>query len=1117
MFSYRTKTACENCERPDIPENLTAIRPASTTLLHMPEQPPNQRAPRPSVQNVAAQEVALPYAELHCKTNFSFLEGASHADELVAAARAFGYQAIAVTDRNTLAGVVRAHVAAKEAGLKLLVGAEIVPDDAAAVVLLATDRASYGRLSKLITVGRRRATKGECRIRFSDIVEHHEGLLCCIPISTESQQRYVGTYERGGSTELTEEQLTPYQRVFGDRCYALAELHHGPNDRHRLKRWIELCERINLPLAAANDVHYHDTTRRPVHDVVTSIRCNTSLQMLGTQLHPNGERFIKSTKDLLQLFYRQKRLLTKTVEIADRCNFSLDELQYEYPEEIVPHGTTPQQHLTNLTWRGAKKRYPDGVPDKVRDLILHELTLISEMKYEAYFLTVYDIVRFARSRGILCQGRGSAANSVVCFCLGVTSVDPNRIDVLFERFISKERDEAPDIDVDFEHERREEVLQYLYERYGRDRAGMTGVVITYRPRSAVRDVARALALSNDRIDKLATQLEHVDREEQMPERVLAGGIDPTSLLGRRLIKLVKTLLGFPRHLSQHVGGMVMSEGLLSELVPIENAAMANRTVIQWDKNDLDALGLLKVDCLSLGMLTAIRRCFDLVKLHHGQQLTLANVPAEDLRVYDMICAADTVGVFQIESRAQMSMLPRLRPRTFYDLVIEVAIVRPGPIQGDMVHPYLRRRAGEEPVEYPSREVRSVLHKTLGVPIFQEQAMRLAIVAAGFTPGQADQLRRAMGKWRKTGVIEKFQQQLVDGMLANGYDREFGERVFNQISGFGEYGFPESHAASFALLVYVSAWIKRYHPAVFCAALINSQPMGFYAPAQLVRDAREHGVHVSPVDVNFSDWNCTLEARPADAEPGPKPPPFRHKDEQHSLRLGLRLLRGFSQEHAITIEDARQRGGRFESFDDFSRRTQLSRVTLQLLSRGDAFASMKVNRRDALWNSMPAQRDMPLFKNVDGPIADEVDPELPQMTGQEDVVQDYSTAGLSLKKHPVSFLRDQLTQLRAITSAELAEHTPDRRVKVAGLVLMRQRPQTANGITFMTLEDETGVANLVVFPNVWTRFRQTARFASVLMASGRLQREGDVIHVVCDRLDDVSEMLERLNSQSRDFR
>lgn len=1086
----------------------------------MPEQPAYQRPVRQPIRNIAAEVAAgaMGYAELHCRTNYSFLEGASHADELVTAAKAQGYTALAVTDRNSLAGIVRAHVAAKEAGLKLLIGAEIVPEDGTAAVLLATDRAAYGRLSQLITVGRRRAPKGECRLKVSDIAEHSEGLLCCVPLSTESHQRFTGTFQPGGAAEVSEAQLRQYQSIFGDRCYALAELHRGPNDDAKLIRWLALCELIQLPIAAANDVHFHETNRRPLHDVLTAIRCSKSLQQLGHELHPNGERFIKPVAEIQALFKTHSKLLQRTVEIADRCKFSLDELRYEYPEEIVPANTTPTQYLTNLTWIGAKKRYPRGVPDKVRDLIQHELSLIAEMNYEAYFLTVYDIVRFARSRGILCQGRGSAANSVVCFCLGVTSVDPNRIDVLFERFISKERDEAPDIDVDFEHERREEVLQYLYERYGRDRAGMTGVVVTYRPRSAVRDVAKALALSNDRVDKLASQLEHVDQVEQMPERVREGGIDPNSLLGRRLIKLASTLLGFPRHLSQHVGGMVMSRGPLSELVPIENAAMPGRTVIQWDKNDLDALGLLKVDCLALGMLSAIRRCFDLVKQHHGRSLSLANVPSEDPIVYDMISAADTVGVFQIESRAQMSMLPRLKPHCFYDLVIEVAIVRPGPIQGDMVHPYLRRRAGEEPVEYPNKAVRSVLYKTLGVPIFQEQAMRLAIVAAGFTAGEADQLRRAMGAWRKSGVISQFHQKLVKGMLGNGYDREFAERVFNQISGFGEYGFPESHAASFALLVYVSAWLKRYHPAVFCAALINSQPMGFYAPAQLVRDARDHGVCFRSIDVNFSNWDCTLEPDSGDSEDLPNNRNFlKHNDEGLSLRLGLRMLRGFSHEYAVVIEEARERGGAFTSFDDFATRTKLNRSALQLLARSDAFVSLDVNRRDALWKAMPAQKDMPLFKDIDGPLAEEADPELPGMSAQEDVVQDYSTAGLSLKKHPVSFLREQLTQLRAISTEELSSHTPDRRVKVAGLVLMRQRPQTANGITFMTLEDETGIANLVVFPNVWQRFRQTARFASVLMASGKLQREGDIIHVVCDRLDDVSEMLQQLDSRSRNFR
>lgn len=1069
-------------------------------------------SPEASSQDGPSQ--LIPYAELHCRTNYSFLEGASHADELAARAHELGLRALAVTDRNSLAGVVRAHVAAKEVGLKLLVGAEIVPTDGPSVVLLSSDRAAYGRLSRLITVGRRRAPKGECRLTMQDIAEHSEGLLCCVPLSTETRLRYEQRYRPGLRCEVSDAELLKLKGLFGDRCYGLAELHRGSDDEVRLQRWLQQSVACGVPMAVGNDVHYHVARRRALHDVVTAIRHATDLQSLGHELFPNGERHLKSGEELMTLFDGRRDLIERSVEIADRCSFSLCELRYEYPEEIVPVGTTPIKYLTGLTWSGAQARYPDGIPVKVRDLIQHELTLIQELHYEAYFLTVYDLVRFARDRNILCQGRGSAANSVVCYCLGVTSVDPSRIDVLFERFVSRERNEAPDIDVDFEHERREEVLQYLFERYGRDRAGMTGAVITYRPRSAIRDIGRALALSNDRIDKLAGQMEHVDSAEQFPERMKEGGIDPESLLGRRMLELLNSLLTFPRHLSQHSGGMVMSRGLLSELVPIENASMPGRTVIQWDKDDLDALGLLKVDCLSLGMLSCIRRAFDLIRQHHNRILTLANVPSEDAQVYEMVSAADTIGVFQIESRAQMSMLPRLKPHCFYDLVIETAIVRPGPIQGDMVHPYLRRRSGEEQVDYPNAAVRSVLHKTLGVPIFQEQAMRLAIVAAGFTPGEADQLRRAMGAWRKTGVIAKFHEKLVSGMLERGYDGEFAERVFKQISGFGEYGFPESHAASFALLVYVSSWIKRYHPAAFVAALINSQPMGFYAPAQLVRDAREHGVIVLPSDVNHSDWDCTLEAQNTTADLSKVP--FRHRDEKLALRLGFRLLRGFSEEHGREIENARKRGP-FTSLEEFARRTQLNRMTLQLLSRADAFASLKVDRREAYWQSLPARESLPLFDHADATAEDEPVPELPQMSAQDEVVEDYSSAGLTLRRHPLSFLRDQLTSLRVVTSQQLSELEPDRRVKVAGLVLMRQRPSTASGITFVTLEDETGVTNLVVYPSVWQHFRQTARFSTVMLATGRLQREGDVIHVVCERLDDVSEMLRQIDAKPRNFR
>lgn len=1108
------------------------------TLSRMPDPPPLKRRTRsrPDPQAVAPPEI--PYAELHCRTNYSFLEGASHADELAARARELGYRALAVTDRNTLAGVVRAHVAAKECGLPLLIGAEIVPEDGPAMVLLVTDRAAYGRLSSLITVGRRRAPKGECRLKMSDVAGFANGLLCCVPLSRETRLRFDGQFRPDGRLDVSDQELQELRDIFGDRCVALAERHFGPDDRRRLMRWQDQCHRLRIALAAANDVHYHIPQRRPLHDVLTAIRRRRPLSQLGYELFPAGERFLKSPAELLDLFDGQRDLLERTTEIAERCRFSLDELRYEYPEELAPAGIRPIQHLTNLTWRGARQRYPDGVPDEVRRLIEYELSLIRELNYEAYFLTVYDLVRFARERGILCQGRGSAANSAVCFCLGVTSVDPARIDVLFERFISRERNEAPDIDVDFEHERREEVLQYLFDQYGRERAGMTATVITYRPRSAIRDIGSALGLSADRLDALAGQMEHVDGAPQLPERLREGGIDPESLMGRRLLELLNALLGFPRHLSQHVGGMVMSRGPLSQLVPIENAAMPGRTVIQWDKDDLDALGLLKVDCLSLGMLSCIRRCFELIRAHHGVAYQLATVPAEDPVVYDMISAADTVGVFQIESRAQMSMLPRLKPHCFYDLVIEVAIVRPGPIQGDMVHPYLRRRSGEEPVEYPGPEIRAVLHKTLGVPIFQEQAMRLAIVAAGFTPGEADQLRKAMGAWRKTGVIRQFHEKLVTGMQERGYDADFAERLFRQISGFGEYGFPESHAASFALLVYVSAWMKRYHPAAFCAALVNSQPMGFYAPAQLIRDAREHGVTVLPVDVNHSEWDCTLEPLASDAESGDRSADdseaaavhdqsgigslddsrrFTHRDHRVGLRLGFRVLRGFSEDDGRAIESARRSAGRFVEFEEFARRTGLQRTVLRRLARADAFASVRINRRGALWKALPRREDLPLFRGGPQTADPEPVPELPAMTLQDEVVADYSSAGLSLRPHPVSFLRDQLTGLRAVSSETLARLPPDRRVKVAGLVLMRQRPSTASGITFMTLEDETGIANLVVYPSVWQRFRRAARFASVLLATGRLQREGDVIHIVCDRLDDVSELLQQLEARSRDFR
>lgn len=1100
----------------------------------MPEPSSAKRSPPARPIRRDGQPVAVGYAELHCRTNFTFLEGASHPEELSLQAAELGYAALAVTDRNSLAGVVRAHVAAKEAGVKLLVGAEVSPVDAPPVLLWATDRAAYGRLANLLTVGRRAAPKGECRLTFHDVAAHAEGLLAGVllrPASVEDCRRY--------------------RDVFAVRCYAVAELHRGPDDRRLLQRMVQTARQAGMPLVAANDVHYHVPERRPLQDVLTAIRHGCPVTELGDRLFPNGERYLKPLADLQELFADCPEAVERTVEIAQRCSFSLDELRYEYPDELCPPGMTPLDHLTRLTWEGARERYPDGIPDKIRSLIEYELVLIAELRFEAYFLTVWDLVRFARGRGILCQGRGSAANSAVCFCLGVTSVDPDRIDVLFERFISKERNEAPDIDVDFEHERREEVIQYVYEKYGRERAGMTAEVITYQARSAVRDVGKALGLSLDRVDVLAKVMDHRHDESRLAPRLAEAGFPPDSPLGRRLIELVGQLLGFPRHLSQHVGGLVITRGKLCELVPIENAAMADRTVVQWNKDDLDALGILKVDCLALGMLTAIRKAFEFVAAHKGGKLTLATVPPEDPAVYDMIGRADTIGVFQIESRAQMSMLPRLKPRCFYDLVIEVAIVRPGPIQGDMVHPYLRRRRGEEAVDYPDDKIRAVLEKTLGVPIFQEQAMRLAVVAAGFTPGEADQLRRAMGAWRRRGSMDHFRQRLIDGMAANGYAADFAERVFRQLQGFGEYGFPESHAASFALLVYVSAWLKHYYPAAFAAALLNSQPMGFYAPAQLVDDARRHGVEVRPVDVNHSHWDCTLEALPEAGRdqcglggmatalrghanaPGTRPtmptqsrghathatqPPHVAGSESCpttncALRLGFRMVRGLSQAHAEAIVRTPRP---FTSLEDFTRRTGLGAAVLKKLAQADVFGSLPLSRRAALWRSLPVAKSVPLFPEEEGDHT-QIPAGLPGMSPLREVVADYGSVGLTLRQHPMAFLRPWLDRRRVATAAALEDLPTGRALNVAGVVLLRQRPSTAKGITFVTLEDETGKINLIIRQKIWERYRQAARGAVVMLARGVLQKEGLVIHVLVSKLEDLSAALADLEAASRDFR
>lgn len=1122
------------------------------------------------------------YSELHCKTNYSFLTGGSHADELVDRAIQLGYRALAITDENTLAGVVRAFGATREAtgnshpgltrvrgthdphalqptptgdgltrvsapgDLKLIIGAEITPNDGPPVILWATDRKSYGQLSRLLTIGRRRAPKGECWLSLDDIAHHTAGLLAGVipylpgdrwrtdhmdpthpsfewhfgnadgkrppPDNLSNAQWQSGSSRHAFALkrkvcQQVEEGYQTYREIFGDRAYLMAALYRGVDDSWRIAQLKTLSRQTNLPLVASGDVLYHVPARLPLHDVLTAVKHKTTVASAGDLLLPNAQRHLQTIQQREQAFSEIPDAVSRTGEIVDRCQFCLSQLRYEYPEELAPNGQPPIDYLRELTRQGATNRYPDGVPAKVKTQIDHELKLIDELRYEAYFLTVWDLVRFARARGILCQGRGSAANSAVCYCLGVTSVDPDTTDLLFERFISKERDEAPDIDVDFEHERREEVLQYLYNKYGRDRAGLAATVITYRVRSAVRDVGKALGLSLDRVDALAKHVEGYAAESDLSGKMRDVGIDPESEVGAQLNYLVHDLLGFPRHLSQHVGGMVITQGKLDELVPIENAAMDDRTVIQWDKDDLEELGLLKVDCLCLGMLSAIRKCFHLVEQHWGRPCTLANVPQEDPLVYDMICAADTVGVFQIESRGQMSMLPRLKPRCWYDLVIEVAIVRPGPIQGNMVHPYLRRRSGEEPVSYPNEQIKAVLHRTLGVPIFQEQAMKLAVVAAGFTPGEADQLRRAMGKWRKTGVIQQFHDKLMTGMKQRGLTEEFAQQVFRQISGFGEYGFPESHAASFAKLVYVSAWLKRYYPAAFCAAIINSLPMGFYAPAQLVADARQHDVPVLPVDVNHSLWDCTIENGTTD----------NGKTDPRSLRLGFRVISGLRAHSAEVIENARH-DGPFTSVSEFTLRTRLGQAVIAQLSKADAFGSLNQDRRAALWQALGQEKKpkhQPLFAEL--AEGDDETLALPTLAPQDQVTEDYRSFGLSLRAHPMSFHRQSLQHLRVTTCSGLEEKENNRHLRVAGLVILRQRPSTAKGITFVTLEDETGTANLVVKQNIWQRFYKIARRSPAWIAHGKLEKKSGVIHVVVNRLEDMSFRLEELQIKSRDFR
>ncbi len=1032
------------------------------------------------------------YAELHCLSNFSFLRGASHAEELIAQARELGYTALAITDECSLAGVVRAHTAAKKVGgIKLLIGAEFTLACGLRLVVIARNRAGYGRLSRLITRGRRQAEKGSYSLARADVGE----FLSTEPAGTLALwlPPEPGAANAAGADPM--EQGAWIARLFAGRAWIAVELLRDGRDRAHLAACHALGAAHGLPLTAAGDVHMHVRERRPLQDALTAVRNGVTVAAAGTRLFPNGERHLRERERLAKLYPAE--LLAETVKIAALADFSLDELRYEYPRELVPEGETAASHLRKLAAAGARRRWPAGVPDAMQAKIDYELALIGDLQYESYFLTVHDIVSEARRLNILCQGRGSAANSVVCYCLGVTEVDPSRGELLMERFISRERNEPPDIDIDFEHERREEVIQYIYRKYGRQRTALTATVISYRPRSALRDMAKAIGLDAVQAERLATAMQWWDTKVDA-DRIREAGFEPDNPRLLQLLYLVSQLLGFPRHLSQHVGGFVISQGLLEELVPIENAAMEDRTVIEWDKDDLDDLGLLKVDVLGLGMLSALRRGLEYVGAFRRKSFTLADVPKEDPRVYEMISRADTIGVFQVESRAQMSMLPRLRPQMFYDLVIEVAIVRPGPIQGGMVHPYLRRRQGLDPVTYPSDAVKGVLSRTMGVPIFQEQVMQLAIVAAGFTPGEADQLRRSMAAWKRRGGLGHFEQRLVDGMRARGYDESFAYQIFNQIQGFGEYGFPESHAASFALLVYSSAWLKCHEPAAFTCALINSQPMGFYAPAQLVRDARDHGVEVRPINVCNSDWDCTLE---------------RRDDGEPALRLGMRMVKSLGEEaaHRIVAERA---AAPFASVQDLGVRAALERRDLEALADAGALRELSGNRHLTFWEVAGSERELPL---APVPLAPEGTPLLAPPTEGQNIAADYRSSGLTLGRHPLSLLRAELAAQHVVTAAALRDLPHGRVVRVAGIVTARQRPQSAGGVMFVTLEDETGHVNLIVWERVWSRARRIANNSRLLEVHGLLQKEGGVTHVVVRGLVDRTHLLGSIVTRSRDFR
>jgi len=1049
------------------------------------------------------------YAELHCASYFSFLRGASSPESLVAQAAGLGYHALALTDECSMAGIVRAHTEAKKYDLPLIIGTELrlhrredISQVFCKIVLLAQNREGYGNLCELITLGRRRAAKGRYLLHPEDVVGITDCLVILIPSIDPCEH-------------ALEESIRWLARHFKTRAWVgLTRLHQAQEHAYQ-SRIQELAAHESLTCVAVGQVEMHKRSRKPLHDVLAAVRLRKPVAQCGYELAMNAEQHLRPRIRLANLYL--PALMLETIRIAEMCSFSLDELRYEYPEEIVPVGQTLESYLKEQTWLGAARRYPEGIPEIVSSQLIKELALINELRYEAYFLTVYDLILFARERKILCQGRGSAANSAVCYCLGITEVNPANGNALFERFISRERNEPPDIDVDFEHQRREEVIQYLYQKYGRHRAALTAVVTSYRPRSALRDTGRALNIDPDIIDKVAKSHKWWDGKTGLIDRLVEAGLDRDAMVTSQWAELAQALLGFPRHLSQHPGGFVLSKGALSRLVPIENAAMADRSVVQWDKDDLDAVGLLKVDVLALGMLTVIRRALTWVAWRRSlPSFTMQDIPDNDSATFSMICKADTVGVFQIESRAQMSMLPRLKPACFYDLVIEVAIVRPGPIQGGMIHPYLRRRQGLEPVTYPSKDVESVLKRTLGVPIFQEQVMKIAMVAAGFTAGEADALRRSMAAWRRKGGVDQFRTRLIDGLLARGYESVFAEAIFRQIEGFGEYGFPESHAASFAWLAYVSAWLKRHEPEAFLTALLNSQPMGFYAPAQLIQDARRHGVEIEPVDVQYSDWDCQLVRIAADqalTKHTTEPVIEDRGQDKVIVRLGLNQISGLKRDAADRIVLARSRRA-FEDLKDLAKRAALDAADLKTLAQADALKSLSGHRHQASWDAAAIKLERDLM--ADTTITETELVLLDEPSEAQSVVADYRHLGFTLGRHPIALLRPALQTLRFATAVTLADYPSGRLARACGLVTVRQRPSTAKGIIFVTLEDETGCVNIIVQPALALRQRRELLQSSLLGVIGVWQNTQGVRHLLAGRLEDQTALLGQLNTTSRNF-